>query len=286
MKISTLIGSDKGGVGKSLIAQLVVAAHDNGGVPLKVAEVDHQHKLHSIFGDRVDLSLIPHSTTGSGAVGLRARGGFRFDQIYDVWASGNSLTDLGANITTPLLDWFKLADIGSLASRHDIVFRYIAIASPDDQAIRSATSGLIKAREALGEEAIIFLVLNDPGTVCGFEPYKETQAWAHLQAAIRSTRATTLEMQPCVSGIMEWGRALGHSPLALLKAAGSPALTDVQKRARWNEVEMQEHFREFNTWVRSVQRAIMPIFEAMRTTTPVSTSEETPPTVVPLRQSA
>src|SRR3546814_7591431 len=56
-KTATLIGSDKGGIGKSMIAMIMALAHDRAGRPLKIIEIDHQAKLRSVLGDRVDLSL-------------------------------------------------------------------------------------------------------------------------------------------------------------------------------------------------------------------------------------
>src|SRR3546814_7682169 len=49
-KTATLIGSDKGGIGKSMIAMIMALAHDRAGRPLKIIEIDHQAKLRSVLG--------------------------------------------------------------------------------------------------------------------------------------------------------------------------------------------------------------------------------------------
>ncbi len=83
-----------------------------------------------------------------------------FNKVYDAWGLGDSLTDLGANMTTALLNWFKYCEIGELAAEDGINFRFVACASPDDQALQSAVEAVALARKTIGNSGEYFVVLN------------------------------------------------------------------------------------------------------------------------------
>src|SRR3546814_17250610 len=88
LKTATLIGSDKGGIGKSMIAMIVALAHDRAGRPLKIIEIDHQAKLRSVLGDRVDLSLKAGSDLADVAKVRPSAASFH-EPLYPTW-SGNA----------------------------------------------------------------------------------------------------------------------------------------------------------------------------------------------------
>src|SRR3546814_169544 len=145
LKTATLIGSDKGGIGKSMIAMIVALAHDRAGRPLKIIEIDHQAKLRSVLGDRVDLSLKAGADLADVAKDRHRAASF-YDPIYELWSANDSLTDLGANASTSMFQWIRECDVPALAREEGIRFRFVAVTAPDDKAMKSAVAAIPAAQ--------------------------------------------------------------------------------------------------------------------------------------------
>lgn len=258
-KTCTLIGSDKGGVGKSLVAQIMVIAHDQARTPLSVIEIDHQRKLTSIFGDRVNLAMDAGVDVSAASKGGRAIETF-FDRAYELWSGGDSLTDLGANVTTSLLSWFQHCDVLTLSQEDGIDFRFVAMTTPDDQAIRSAIASLETARRTLGVDASLFLILNDASGAAGFEPYSSTDLWRKLMAMQASHGVQMIRLPYCTSAIMEYGRAWGLTILDILSQEVE-LMNRISTAAGFSRVERHHQVKLFLDWVRTVQSAMTPLFQ-------------------------
>lgn len=259
-KFCTLIGSDKGGVGKSLVAQIMVIAHDQAGMPLKVVEIDHQRKLTSIFGDRVDLAMDATVDVSHADKANRLVETF-FDRAYDLWAAGDSLTDLGANVTTSLLSWFEHCDVGTIADQDGVAFRFVALATPDDQALRSAIASLEKARTALGPNAQLFLILNNAVGAGGFDPYRSTDLWRQISSIQVTHGVRLIELPYCGSSIMDFGRAWGLTIAQVLNQE-TELMDRISAAAGFSRVERHHQVKRFVDWVRAVQMAMQPLFES------------------------
>jgi len=259
LKTCTLIGSDKGGVGKSLIAQLFVLAHDKAGLDLSVIEVDHQRKLTSILKNRVDLAL---DATPSIAFSTRDRfavEGF-FNTVYEKWVEQDSLTDLGANVTTSIMEWARVNQIAGLAEEDNIHFRFVAVTTPDDQAIRSAIAAVEEARRGLGADAEIFVILNNNSSDSGFEPYEGTDDWRRLMG-LRHTHGVQLIRVPhCDSKILEWGKGLGLTVLDILQNERGE-IARIQQQAQLDRITLRTHARRLTEWVQALQEGLAPLFQ-------------------------
>lgn len=259
-KTATIIGSDKGGVGKSLISQIMILAYDQAGRPLSAIEIDHQRKLTSVFGERVNLSLDAGVNVSQIAENPHAGERF-FDRAYELWAAGDSLTDLGANVTTSLFNWIQFCDVMTVAAQDDVHFRFIATASPDDQAIRSALSAIDLARSTLGSGAEIFLLLNNTAGRAGFAPYETTQIWQQLTAMRVTHSMRVIRLPYCGSEIMDWSRAWGLSLLEVLQK-DSAMLDQIAEKAKFSRVERHHQVKLFIEWLQQVQAAMLPLFSA------------------------
>lgn len=258
LKTCTLIGSDKGGVGKSLFAQLLVMAHDQGQHPLSVIEIDHQRKLRSILKDRVDLSLDAAPSIASSAKD-RLAGETFFNRVYEMWAKGDCLTDLGANVTTLLMEWARVNDAAGLASEDGVHFRFVAVATPDDQSIRSAAVALQDARRSLGTDAELHLVLNDNSPGSGFAPYETTADWQHLLGLQESHGVNVIRVPFLDSVIMDWARALGFTVLDLLRIKDDD-FARIQSHAKLDRLTLRTHMRRITDWIRVLQVEFQPLF--------------------------
>lgn len=254
-KTCTLVGSDKGGVGKSLVSQILVAAYDRVQRPLKVIEIDNQHTLSTVFGDRVDLSMdaVPNQSEGR-----RRSIDDHYAQPYSLWSEADSVTDLGANVTTPLLNWMHQQEIVALANEDGIDFRFLTMATPDDQSLRSAASSIELARRALGVDADIHIVMNDTMGLEGFAPYHGSDTWNRLMSVIESHRVSTITIPHCDSKLMDWGRAHGLTVVEIVK--GGEPIDRICEKAGFNKLQRKIEVVAFIKWLQSVQEAMTPLF--------------------------
>ncbi len=256
MTTVTLIGSDKGGVGKSEVSLIIALAHDKIRKPLKVTEIDHQAKLRTVLGDRVDLSLRTGATFGEMSKNRHAAMAY-FSPIYEVWRQNDTLVDLGANVSSALFDWMRESDMITIIEQDGIGFRFVAVTTPDDQALKSATSSLEMAHSVLGPAASYFLVLNDTVGEHGFAPYKHTETWNRLEELGRSISYTKIEMPYCSSRLFEYGKAQRLSPLSVLDRA-----EEIANIIGLDRLESHLHRKRLVDWLFNVQGAFDPLFKS------------------------
>lgn len=255
-KTCTIIGSNKGGVGKSLIALMQTMIYDNAEVPLRLIEIDYERKLSSILGDRVDQPI-------DVAVKLddTARDRFaavdHYNKAYERMAEADSLIDLGANVTTSFFDWYKHNNIGHLAAEDDIGFRFIACAAPDEQALASALSAVAIAREALGETAEYFVVLNDIHGSAGFAPYASNPGYLQLLDMERRGEIGIVRVDYCDSLLFEHGKAMHMTPIQIVEKADL-----VAKAAGIATITTRIHRLKLMKWLERTQEAMDPMLQA------------------------
>lgn len=253
-KLCTIIGSDKGGVGKSMVSLVMTLVFDNASYPLRVVEIDNQRKLTSVLGaDRIDLSLSANPDLQDISRNRHAAESF-FNPVYLEWSKGNSVTDLGANVTTSLMAWFRQCEIGELAAEDHIEFRFVACASPDEQAIRSAVSAIKEARSTLGPTAEYYVVLNDISGVSGFAPYEQNAAFEELRALERHSSVNVIEVPYCDSLLLEHGKAMQLNPLQVVQKAD-----EVAARAKLDAVGARVHKKKMITWLMKTQQNLAPL---------------------------
>lgn len=253
-KVCTIIGSDKGGIGKSMVALIMTLVFDKAGVPLSVIEVDNQRKLTSALGsERVDLSLSAAPELGDVAGNRHAAESF-YNGVYLEWLKGISVTDLGANVTTALMEWFKRCDIGELAAEDGIRFRFVSCASPDEQAIKSAFVALDTAAKALGPSAEYYLVLNDMFGSNGFAPYEGNSSYRILMDLEEDRRINVIRIGYCDSLLFEHGKAMGLTPLQAINRCD-----EVAAAAGLDVVSARVHKKKMMNWLRDTQQALTPL---------------------------
>lgn len=256
-KLCTIIGSDKGGVGKSMISLVMTLVFDNARFPLRVIEIDNQRKLSSVLGsDRIDLSLAAAPDLLEVSRSRHAAESF-YNPVYMEWAKGDSVTDLGANVTTSLMAWFRQCEIGELAAEDLIDFRFVACASPDEQAIKSAVTAIKEARETLGQAAEFYVVLNDLAGASGFTPYEDNPAYRELRALERDNAVTVLEIPYCDSILLEHGKAMQLNPLQVVHQADRVAAA-----AKLDPVGSRVHKKKMMSWLKQTQQNLSPLFSA------------------------
>ena len=273
LKPCTLIGSDKGGVGKSLVAQIIVTAFDSAfeksqqakvtdervSQRLKVIEVDNQRRLSTLLGDRVDLALDAAPRIEDQARDPGAGENF-LNKVYDAWLSGPSLTDLGANVTTTLLDWAKHLEIADYAREDGIAFRLVTVLTPDDQALKSAFEALKRARSSLGADTELFMCFNDTVGRGGYEFFDNNDLLKQLRKLAEARGIHMMNLPYCQSQVMEYGRAYGFTIKEMLSATHEIAAKMVHD-GKIDRIQSRVEVRKYVEWIEQVQSELMPLFE-------------------------
>lgn len=255
-KICTLIGSNKGGVGKSMVSMFKALVFEKAGIPLQVIEIDHQRRLSSLVGkDGVHKSIPANVNIEDIARDKHAAEKF-YNAVYREWMRSDSLTDLGANVTTPLLAWIQRSKIMLLAAEDEIEFRFVAVASPDDEALRSAVSSIKDAREKLGSGSEYFVVLNDTVGSYGFAPYETNEAYLEIMSMEAAGLLRTVRVEFCDNILFEVGRALNINPRDVVDRAEEIARACTPPL---DEVTIRIERRKQVEWLRATQQALMPI---------------------------
>jgi len=254
-KTCIIIGGDKGGVGKSTAVAIVpILIYDNAGMDLGVIEIDNQRKLTTVLGaERVNLSLAATADLGEVSRNRYAAESF-YNPVYLEWTKRNSITDLGANVTTSLLSWFRQCDIGELAAEDGIDFRFVACASPDEQALKSAVSAVRDATATFGPAAEFYVVLNDLSGSRGFEPYETNPAYRELLSLEAERKVSVLRIPYCDSLLLDEGKARGLNPLQTVHHADRLA-----EQAGLDLVGARVHKKRMMNWLRAVQSALEPL---------------------------
>jgi hypothetical protein len=252
-KTCTIVGSNKGGVGKSMLALVQTMVYDNAGYPLKLVEIDNERKLSALLGKRVDLSLDAFVNISDATRDRHAHESY-YNRVYGEMTRSDSLIDFGANVTTTFFDWFSQCEMGHFAAEDNIAFRFVACASPDEQAIAAAISAVAKAEATLGPTAEYFVVLNDIYGQSGFAPYFENPQYKALMALRDAGRVKVIHIEYCDSLLFEHGKAMHMTPMEIIQKAD-----EVAARVGLDPIATRVHRLKLMRWLSATQEAMEPL---------------------------
>lgn len=266
-KTCTLIGSNKGGIGKSFVSTTYIAAHDAAArkaagtdgerQQLVVIEIDNEAKLYATMKERVNFSL--RAAPDLAAVSRDRRAVERyFNPVWQWWNVGDSLTDLGANVTSPLFDWMRQTAVPEMALEKNIHFRFLAIAIPDAQSLKSARQAIELAVDTLGTNVTPVLIFNDLwGLDCasGFTPYQDNADLLELGAYQRDGRLLRIDIPYCNSQLMEYGRARNLSVLDVWHRE-----EHIARELGLDELAQRTEKKRLVNWLIEVQLGLAPLF--------------------------
>lgn len=255
-KTCTIIGSNKGGVGKTMVSLLLSLLFRNAQYPLTIIEIDNEKKLSAMIPEGEKVISINATQDIEEIAEDRFAAETHFNTVYDAWGQGDSLTDLGANMTTALLNWFKYCEIGELAAEDGINFRFVACASPDDQALQSAVEAISLARKTIGNSAEYFVVLNQTSDGNGFKPYENNPSYLALKKFDNDGLIRIIEMPYCASILNEFGRAMKLNPIQIIDQ-----IDQVVEKAGLDKVSSRVHQRKLMKWLNNAAEALSPLLE-------------------------
>ena len=252
-KKCTIVGSNKGGVGKSMISLMQTMIYDNARYPLKLVEIDNERKLSALLGDRVDLPLDAFVRISDASRDRHAHESY-YNKVYGMMTEADSLIDFGANVTTTFFDWFAQCEMGHFAAEDNISFRFVACASPDEQAISAAISAVAQAEKALGPTAEYYVVLNDIYGQSGFAPYYDNPQYKALVALKDAGRVKIINIDYCDSLLFEHGKAMHLTPLDIINRSD-----EVAERAGLDPIATRVHRLKLMRWLTATQEAMNPL---------------------------
>ena len=254
-KMCTIVGSNKGGVGKSMVSLMQTMIYDKAEYPLSIIEIDNERKLSALLGDRVNLSLDPFVKLSETSRNRHAASS-HYNDAYTLMAKSDSLIDFGANVTTPFFEWFNQSEMGHFSSEDNIAYRFVACASPDEQAISAAVSSIKIAREALGPTAQYFIILNDIYGQSGFAPYVDNAEYMKVIEMEMKGEIKIIRIDYCDSLLFEHGKAMKMTPIEIMDKS-----EEVAKQAGIDTISTRVHRKKLMNWLINTQEAMNPILQ-------------------------
>lgn len=252
-KTCTIVGSNKGGVGKSMVSMMQAMIYDKAPYPLKIVEIDNERKLSALLGDRVDLPLNAFVRISDTVRDRHAAEGY-YNQVYGMMTEADSLIDFGANVTTPFFEWFTQCEMGYFAAEDNISFRFVACASPDEQAISAALTAVAAAEKALGPTAQYFIVLNDIYGQSGFAPYSDNEQYRRVLDLEESGRLKVIRIDYCDSLLFEHGKAMHMTPVQIVDRS-----EEIAAKVGLDQIATRVHRLKLMRWLTATQEAMMPL---------------------------
>ncbi|MCV9963748.1 hypothetical protein OIU34_17880 [Pararhizobium sp. BT-229] len=252
-KTCTIVGSNKGGVGKSMISLMQTMIYDNAGYPLRLVEIDNERKLSALLGSRVDLPLNAFVRISETSRDRHAAESY-YNKVYGMMTEADSLIDFGANVTTTFFEWFEQCEMGHFSAEDNIAFRFVACASPDEQAIASALSAVAAAEKALGPTAEYFVVLNDIYGQSGFAPYSENEQYRRVLDLEQQGKVKVIRIDYCDSLLFEHGKAMHLTPVDIIKRAD-----EVAAKVGLDPIATRVHRLKLMRWLGATQEAMNPL---------------------------
>lgn len=212
MRTITVVGSDKGGVGKTEVTIQLALAHKQEGLGIALGEVDVAQRLSATLGaDAVEVSL---KTSADISEQLRDRNTVikMLNPIYGLSAHERSLVDLGAGVPSHFFDWIAWSDIVAMAAEDGVRFRFVGVSNPESGAMVAAYNFLGKAYGIFGKAADYYLVLNDlQGSARGFSYFHGTPIWQQVQRMQAEDGLTLIEIGHLQSDMAAYGQSRGKS---------------------------------------------------------------------------
>ncbi|WP_310622392.1 nucleotide-binding protein [Flexibacterium corallicola] len=255
--LSTIIGSDKGGVGKSTIAELLANAFDRNNVRLQIVEIDRQRKLSAALGQqRINLSMDPTPKFGT-PESLEQY----FNPVFKHWSLASSLTDLGANVTSPILNWIEHFDLDDFAQEVGISFRFAACTTPDDQAINSALEAYKSAKRALGKNANYFVILNHTDSNSSYEPFKKNVDLVELNRLAEENELRLLKLPYCRSSLFRMCSSEQISLFKLIDKYKKSTASELAKELDMEPLLLFQNLKLLLKWLTETQNAIAPLLD-------------------------
>ncbi len=181
--IKLLIANDKGGVGKSLLAQFCILALQGMKQAPRLVEYDRQPKLCRWFGsDHV-------ATFAAGPAAMDDANSQAFWDPMAEWLGDAKplVVDFGAQAWGGFQDWAEASDLAAL--HRGGVVRILVPVTADLEAIRAATSVVLGAKRILPDAKVLLLPLDKDGAVAMLEG---VEAYDALTRAMVETGARRL----------------------------------------------------------------------------------------------
>lgn len=192
MKRIYIIGSDKGGVGKTEVALQTIFSLRALELDPKIGEVDSVQRLSMILNGEVDASIAITPAMLSDLEDTSASANF-FGPILATMTDddiGSAVIDLGATISGQFIEWIGSQEIIEAMQEQDYRPVFVAVAAPEASSLSGALRYLSQAQAVAGVNGDYVIAFND--TVgSGFEFVDEIQAFSDLIGKLEAKHELT-----------------------------------------------------------------------------------------------
>lgn len=176
--VNILVANDKGGVGKSTIAQYCITRLRQSGHEVRIVDIDRQPKLHRFFGAGAVTSLPfdsvdPNSNT------------IKWDMTVGWFQRSRPMVmDFGAQVWADFKNWASEVDLHQFFLNSRLVI--LVPVTADVEAMRGARVCVTEARALFADATIAVLFCDKDGDIKGLSEIPEFKA---LVGAIRDAEA-------------------------------------------------------------------------------------------------
>lgn len=246
--------TDKGGVGKTMIAAMIaevcqLAGVDDTASGMALAEADHEGRLGDILGSQ-RMALRLGAAPDQSEIEQDRRVGERFfNPVYLLAADHdrNTLLDLGGNATTAYLQWALSLDIAGECREDHVTPLGIVIVTPDAAALQSGARAIEQFRHVFGDTGLVTLVENDL-TGEGFDALDRHPVGKRLQG-----QCDTRVRVPGLDGhIAAEGRRTNRTPWHLIEHART-----IGEQAGLDRLAIKAERRRLTEWLAHVQDSLI-----------------------------
>ncbi|MGG5807721.1 hypothetical protein [Falsiroseomonas sp. CW058] len=151
-----LVGADKGGVGKTTLAEIISIVLEDMGVEHSVAEVEADERLGRRLGDRVQHHRLHGADAKALARDPDALNVF-WDSVYGQVMESTTLGDFGANALALFLRWASSRSVrAALADGSGLHFALVATSDSDSLTGTLASARAIAANLPKAQTWLIF----------------------------------------------------------------------------------------------------------------------------------
>jgi len=167
----TLVGANKGGVGKSFVTALCVDLLEIAGLEARVVQIDEQDRLPALFPGRVEtVSLATLEDARNDPASVVAAFDGLYSEIEKTMATKRPLVaDIGGPFQIPTEQYFAMADIDEDLVAAGVTVNWLIPTTAEPEAMRAAA----RTAEAVGRvlpSAKRVIVLNHRDGVFRFYP--------------------------------------------------------------------------------------------------------------------
>jgi hypothetical protein len=228
MTRSVIVATPKGGVGKTALASVLVAALNERGRDPHVVDVDIQGgsvvtSLCTVYTDATQIAIAPtmEEVINDANVTLS-----HWDKLYRLMVARDTVIDFGANVIDNVFTWAATSGIAKMLAKEGVQLDFVVPMTANVEAAQKTVQTLSRAQEVfagMGSGLRLFLAFNFKDGA--FEKIENDPA---LLALTEGKRVIVTRFERAVSEIWIAAEKRRLSPLNVLSMSEADMMRDFQ----------------------------------------------------------